>query len=214
MAISVAVAVGASADPLVAAIRERAARLHVGPASDDAAEMGPVITGEARDRVRSYVDRGEAAGAKIVADGRQLVVDGHPHGHFIGPTVLDHVTPDMDVYQEEVFGPLLVIVRTDSFDDAVQLIADNAYGNGAAIFTHSGRAARRFAQEVQAGMVGINVPIPVPVGFYSFGGWGDSLFGDSHVYGDESFHFYTRGKVVTARWPEQSSGIDTSFPAS
>ncbi len=213
MAISVAVAVGACADPLVAAICERTSRLCVGPSSNPASEMGPLITSDARQRIRDYVDRGEAAGAQVAADGRELVISGHEQGNFVGPTVLDHVTPDMDVYRDEVFGPLLVIVRAESLDGALKLIADNPYGNGAAIFTQSGQAARRFAREVEAGMVGINVPVPVPVGFYSFGGWGDSLFGDAHVYGPESFQFYTRGKVVTSRWPEQATGVQLSFPS-
>ena len=213
MAISVAVAVGSAGDPLVREISDRVARLVTGPASDPRSEMGPVITQAARDRVASYIEQGAAAGATIVDDGRALVIGDGGRGHFIGPTVLDHVTPGMSVYDDEVFGPLLVIVRAGSYAEALRLIADSPYGNGAAIFTRSGGAARRFVREAEAGMVGINVPIPVPVGFYSFGGWGDSLFGDTHVYGPEGFHFYTRSKVVTARWPEDDpTGVNLTFP--
>src|ERR1700677_4066039 len=212
MAVSVAVAVGAIGDELAAAIADRVAKLRVGPASDPKSEMGPVITAEARERVQRYVGRGESAGAEVVADGRGLSVPGYERGNFVGPTVVDRVRPGMDVYDEEVFGPLLGIVRAETLDDALHLIADNPYGNGAAIFTRSGGASRRFVREVEAGMVGVNVPIPVPVGFYSFGGWGDSLFGDTHVYGPESFHFYTRSKVVTSRWPDEAEGVKLAFP--
>ncbi len=212
MAVSVVVAVGTAADRLVPEIRDRVAALRVGPASDPAAEMGPVITPQARDRVVSHIASGEAAGAVVVFDGRDTVVPGHDGGNFIGPTVLDGVRSGMDVYDTEVFGPLLGIVRVATLDDALELIAANAYGNGVSIFTRSGGAARRFVREVEAGMVGINVPIPVPVGFYSFGGWGDSLFGDTHVYGPEGFHFYTRSKVVTSRWTDETSGVDLAFP--
>jgi malonate-semialdehyde dehydrogenase (acetylating) / methylmalonate-semialdehyde dehydrogenase len=214
MAVSVVVAVEPVGDELAAAIRDRVVKLRVGPASDSASEMGPVITTQARDRVAEYVGRGEAAGAEILADGRNLSIADHENGNFIGPTVIDRVRPGMDVYDEEVFGPLLGIVRADTLDEALRLIDENPYGNGAAIFTRSGGAARRFVREVEAGMVGVNVPIPVPVGFYSFGGWGDSLFGDTHVYGPESFHFYTRSKVVTSRWPDEAEGVRLSFPSS
>jgi malonate-semialdehyde dehydrogenase (acetylating) / methylmalonate-semialdehyde dehydrogenase len=186
--------------------------LRVGPASDPESEMGPVITADARERVQEYVGRGAAAGAEIVVDGRGLSVAGHQSGNFVGPTVIDHVRPGMDVYDQEVFGPLLGIVRAETLSEALQLIDANPYGNGVAIFTRSGGAARRFVREVEAGMVGVNVPIPVPVGFYSFGGWGDSLFGDTHVYGPESFHFYTRSKVVTSRWPDEAEGVRLAFP--
>jgi malonate-semialdehyde dehydrogenase (acetylating) / methylmalonate-semialdehyde dehydrogenase len=213
MAISVAVAVGDIADEFVGAIRERVAQLHVGPASDPASQMGPVITAAARDRVVDYVARGASSGGEVVADGRDLAVEGHSDGNFVGPTVIDRVTPGMDVYEEEVFGPLLSVVRTASLEHALDLIEANPYGNGAAIFTRSGGAARRFTHEVQAGMIGVNVPIPVPVGFYSFGGWGDSLFGDTHVYGPESFHFYTRSKVVTSRWSDDGDGVKLAFPS-
>jgi malonate-semialdehyde dehydrogenase (acetylating) / methylmalonate-semialdehyde dehydrogenase len=211
MAVSVAVAVGIG-DDLVAAIGERVRKLRVGPASDQSSEMGPVITPQARQRVEDYVARGAAAGAEVIADGRNLSVTGHADGNFVGPSVVDHVRPGMDVYDHEVFGPLLSVVRAETVDEALKLIGDNPYGNGAAIFTSNGAAARRFVREVEAGMVGVNVPIPVPVGFYSFGGWGDSLFGDTHVYGPESFHFYTRSKVVTSRWPKDASGVRLAFP--
>jgi malonate-semialdehyde dehydrogenase (acetylating)/methylmalonate-semialdehyde dehydrogenase len=213
MAVSVAVAVGGIGDEFVAALRERVAQLRVGPASDPASQMGPVITAEARRRVTDYVARGESSGAEVVVDGRDVIVDGHADGNFVGPTVIDQVSPGMDVYDDEVFGPLLSVVRAESLEHALALIESNPYGNGAAIFTRSGGAARRFVHEVQAGMVGINVPIPVPVGFYSFGGWGDSLFGDTHVYGPESFHFYTRSKVVTARWADDGEGVRLAFPS-
>jgi malonate-semialdehyde dehydrogenase (acetylating)/methylmalonate-semialdehyde dehydrogenase len=214
MAVSVTVAVGGIADELVLAIRDRVLKLRVGPASDSASQMGPVITAQARDRVEDYVRRGKAAGADVVVDGRHLSIAGHGNGNFVGPTVIDRVGPGMDVYDEEVFGPLLGIVRTETFDQALRLIDENPYGNGAAIFTRSGGAARRFVREVEAGMVGVNVPIPVPVGFYSFGGWGESLFGDTHVYGPESFHFYTRSKVVSSRWPDDTDGVRLAFPNS
>jgi malonate-semialdehyde dehydrogenase (acetylating) / methylmalonate-semialdehyde dehydrogenase len=212
MAVSVAVAVGSIGDELVAAIAERVGSLRVGPASDQASELGPVITPEARERVEDYIARGASAGAEVIADGRDLSIERHANGNFIGPSVVDHVRPGMDVYDDEVFGPLLSVVRAETFDAALTLIDDNQYGNGAAIFTGSGAAARRFVREVEAGMVGVNVPIPVPVGFYSFGGWGDSLFGDTHVYGPESFHFYTRSKVVTSRWPNEATGVHMAFP--
>ena len=212
MAVSIAVAVGGVGDALTAAITERVVKLRVGPASDPESEMGPVITSDARARVQEYVGHGAAAGAEIVVDGRGLSVAGRHSGNFVGPTVIDHVRPGMDVYDQEVFGPLLGIVRAETLSEALQLIDANPYGNGVAIFTRSGGAARRFVREVEAGMVGVNVPIPVPVGFYSFGGWGDSLFGDTHVYGPESFHFYTRSKVVTSRWPDEAEGVRLAFP--
>ncbi|HEY5245337.1 MAG TPA: CoA-acylating methylmalonate-semialdehyde dehydrogenase, partial [Acidimicrobiales bacterium] len=213
MAVSIAVAVGDIADDLVAAIRDRVVKLKVGPATDASSEMGPVITAAARDRVEEYLGRGETDGAELVVDGRKLEIPNRENGNFIGPSVIDHVSPGMDVYDDEVFGPLLGIVRAATLDEAIELIAENPYGNGAAIFTRSGAAARRFVREVEAGMVGVNVPIPVPVGFYSFGGWGDSLFGDTHVYGPESFHFYTRSKVVTSRWPDDPGGVRLAFPS-
>ncbi|MDO8209615.1 CoA-acylating methylmalonate-semialdehyde dehydrogenase [Conexibacter sp. CPCC 206217] len=212
MAISVAVAVGAVAEPLVEAVAQRVRALRIGAAAEEGSEMGPLITRAARDRVVDYIERGARAGARVVLDGRDAPATARD-GYFVGPTVLDGVEPGMDVYDDEVFGPLLGITRAETLDDALALINSNPYGNGAAIFTSSGAAARRFQQEVQAGMVGVNVPIPVPVGYYSFGGWGDSLFGDTHLYGPEGFHFYTRGKVVTSRWPaDEQSRVSLNFP--
>ena len=211
MAVSVVVAVGDVGDPLVDAIRLRLDKLVVGPGTDPSSEMGPLITGEHRDRVASYVGKGTDAGADAVVDGRQVHVDGD--GFFLGASLLDHVTPEMDVYRDEIFGPVLCIVRSDSYDEALELINSNPYGNGVAIFTRDGGAARRFEQEVEVGMVGINVPIPVPVAAFSFGGWRSSLFGDSHMYGPEGVRFYTRAKVVTTRWPDPAtSAVDLGFP--
>jgi len=211
MAVSVVVAVGDVADPLVDAIRLRLDKLVVGPGTDPTSEMGPLITAEHRDRVASYVDRGTDAGAEAVVDGRRLEVAGD--GFFLGASLLDHVTPEMDVYRDEIFGPVLCVVRADRFDDALALINANPYGNGVALFTRDGGAARRFEQEVEVGMVGINVPIPVPVAAFSFGGWRSSLFGDSHMYGPEGVRFYTRAKVVTTRWPDPAtSAVDLGFP--
>ena len=211
MAVSVVVAVGDVGDPLVDAVRLRLDKLVVGPGTDPAAEMGPLITAEHRDRVVSYVERGGEAGAEVVVDGRQH--DAASTGFFLGATLLDHVTPDMDVYRDEIFGPVLCVVRADSYDDALALVNANPYGNGVAIFTRDGGAARRFEQEVEVGMVGINVPIPVPVAAFSFGGWRSSLFGDSHMYGAEGVRFYTRNKVVTTRWPDPAtSAVDLGFP--
>jgi malonate-semialdehyde dehydrogenase (acetylating)/methylmalonate-semialdehyde dehydrogenase len=212
MAISVAVAVGPIADTLIDKIRTRVADIKVGPASDPDSEMGPLITADARDRVTAYVDRGVSQGATLVADGRDVTLQASD-GHFLGPTIFDNVKPGTDLYDDEVFGPILGVTRVDSLSAAVDLIARNRYGNGAAIFTSSGVAAREFQRSVEAGMVGINVPVPVPVGYYSFGGWGDSLFGDTHLYGPEGFHFYTRGKVVTSRWPDNpDAGVSLAFP--
>ena len=211
MAISVVVAVGDVADPLVDAIAARVDKLVIGPGDDPESQMGPLITREHRDRVAGYVDAGAAAGARVVVDGRDREFDGD--GFFLGVTLLDHVTPDMTVYTDEIFGPVLVVVRAETYTEAVGLVESNPWGNGAAIFTRDGGAARRFQHEVTAGMVGVNVPIPVPVGYYSFGGWKDSLFGDTHMYGPEGIHFWTRGKVVTSRWPDPStSAIDLGFP--
>jgi len=211
MAISVVVAVGDVADPLVDAIAARVDKLVIGPGDDPESQMGPLITREHRDRVAGYVDAGAAAGARVVVDGRDREFDGD--GFFLGVTLLDHVTPDMTVYTDEIFGPVLVVVRAETYTEAVGLVESNPWGNGAAIFTRDGGAARRFQHEVTAGMVGVNVPIPVPVGYYSFGGWKDSLFGDTHMYGPEGIHFWTRGKVVTSRWPDPAtSAIDLGFP--
>jgi malonate-semialdehyde dehydrogenase (acetylating)/methylmalonate-semialdehyde dehydrogenase len=209
MAISVVVAVGSAADPLVAAIAERIPALTIGPGTDPASQMGPLITAEHRDRVLSYVDGAESEGASLVVDGRRE----WPSGFFLGASLLDRVCPGMKAYDDEIFGPVLSVVRVDSYEEAVALINANPYGNGTAIFTRDGGAARRFGLEVTVGMVGINVAIPVPVGFHSFGGWKASLFGDSAMYGPEGIRFYTRPKVVTTRWPDPStSEIDLGFP--
>jgi malonate-semialdehyde dehydrogenase (acetylating)/methylmalonate-semialdehyde dehydrogenase len=211
MAVSVVVAVGDVGDRLVPAIHARLDALRIGPGTDAASEMGPLITREHRDKVASYVTGAAAEGATVVADGTQRAFDGD--GFFVGVSLLDHVKPGMKAYDDEIFGPVLSVVRVDTFEHAVELINANPYGNGVALFTRDGGAARRFEFEVEVGMVGINVPIPVPVGAYSFGGWKNSLFGDSHIYGPESFHFYTRSKVVTTRWPDPvHSRIELAFP--
>ena len=211
MAISVVVAVGDIADDLVERIRVRMDKLVIGPGDDPTSEMGPLITREHRDRVAGYIGSGADEGATVVVDGREQVFDGD--GHFLGVSLLDDVTTDMQVYRDEIFGPVLSVVRRDNYHEAVQMIADNPYGNGAAIFTRDGGAARRFQQDAEAGMVGINVPIPVPVGYHSFGGWNDSLFGDTTMYGPEGLRFYTRPKVVTSRWPDPAtSSVDLGFP--
>ena len=211
MAISAAVAVGGAADDLVAAVSEKARATKVGPGRDADSEMGPVITAAARDRIVGLIGRGEAQGATLAVDGRGLTVPGHEDGFFVGPTVIDHVTRDMDVYTEEIFGPVLSVVRAESVDEAIALVNANPYGNGTAIFTSSGEAARRFQRGVDVGMIGINVPIPVPMAYYSFGGWKDSLFGQSHIHGPEGVAFYTRAKVVTARWPQVAAASGSSF---
>lgn len=212
MAISASVTVGNAADALLPKIRERIARLKIGAGSDASNDMGPVVNAQARARVADYIDQGELAGAELVEDGRTLRVTGYENGFFIGPTLFDRVTPAMSIYTDEIFGPVLVNLRVASLDEALDLINRNAYGNGTAIFTRDGGAAHKFQREVQAGMVGVNVPIPVPVGYYSFGGWKASLFGDLHVYGEDGFRFYTRGKVVTARWDESNAGLNLGFP--
>jgi malonate-semialdehyde dehydrogenase (acetylating)/methylmalonate-semialdehyde dehydrogenase len=212
MAISAVVAVADAGDPLVAALAERALRLRVGPGGADGMDMGPLITGAHRDRVRSCIDAGEAEGARLVVDGRGLTVAGHERGFFLGPTLFDRVTPEMSVYQHEIFGPVLVVLRADTLDEAIELVNRNPYGNGAAIFTDSGAAARKFEDEIQAGMVGINVPIPVPVAMFPFGGWKQSLFGDLHVYGTEGIKFFTRTKVVTTRWPREAASGGFHMP--
>jgi malonate-semialdehyde dehydrogenase (acetylating)/methylmalonate-semialdehyde dehydrogenase len=186
--------------------------MRVGPGADPESDMGPVITGAQRERVIGYVDEAEREGAVVAHDGRGLTVAGHERGFFVGPTLLDGVTEDMAVYRDEVFGPVLVQLRAGDLAEALELVNRNEYGNGAAIFTSDGRAAREFETRVQAGMVGVNVPIPVPMSYYSFGGWKASLFGDLHVHGREGVLFYTRGKVVTTRWPEQAGGVDYGFP--
>ncbi len=211
MAISVAVAVGDVADELVQAIRERMEKLVIGPGAEPLSQMGPLVTAEHRDRVAAYIAEGAAEGATVVVDGREASFDGE--GFFLGVTLLDHVTPEMTVYRDEIFGPVLCIVRVGSYHEAVRLLADNRWGNGAAIFTRDGGAARQFQEDADAGMVGINVPIPVPVGYHSFGGWKDSAFGDHTIYGPEGIHFYTKPKVLTTRWPDPSSStVDLGFP--
>lgn len=214
MAISVVVAVGETADPLIGKIKERADRLRIGPGDDPASEMGPLITKVHRDKVASYVSGAAAQGADVVIDGTGYTVEGYEDGHWIGVSLLDHVTPEMDAYRDEIFGPVLAVVRVETYDEAIALMNNSPWGNGTAIFTRDGGAARRFQMEVEAGMVGVNVPIPVPVGYHSFGGWKDSLFGDHHIYGNDGVHFYTRGKVVTTRWPDPSDGgINLGFPS-
>ena len=213
MAISVVVAVDPVGDELVEAIAERSSSIVVGPGSDDASEMGPLVTAAHRDRVRGYVDAAEADGATLVIDGRTLKVAGSPDGYWMGPTLIDDVTTNMSVYTDEVFGPVLCVVRVPDYEAAVELVNTNPYGNGVAIFTRDGGAARRFSAEVEAGMVGVNVAIPVPVAYHSFGGWGESLFGDTHIYGPEGVAFYTRNKVITTRWADPSTrGPDLGFP--
>ncbi|MEU4322628.1 CoA-acylating methylmalonate-semialdehyde dehydrogenase [Nocardia fluminea] len=212
MAISVVVAVGGVADDLVTRISERAARIVTGDGTGGA-EMGPLITRAHRDRVAEYIGAGETAGARVVLDGRNLTVDGAPDGFWLGPTVLDEVTPTMSVYTDEIFGPVLSVVRVGTYEEAVALINANRYGNGTAIFTNDGGAGRRFQHEVEVGMVGINVPIPVPMAYFSFGGWKNSLFGDSHAHGTDGVHFFTRTKAVTARWLDPShGGLELGFP--
>lgn len=211
MAVSVVVAVGRVADPLVDAIAARLPKLRVGPGTAPDSEMGPLVTAEHRDKVASYLDSGRSAGAELVVDGRSH--DLPAGGFYLGPSLLDRVEPTMDVYRDEIFGPVLCVVRVGTYEDALRLVNDNAYGNGTAIFTRDGGAARRFQFDCQVGMVGINVPIPVPVASYSFGGWKDSLFGDTHMYGPDGVRFYTRSKVVTSRWPDPSSSrVDLGFP--
>jgi malonate-semialdehyde dehydrogenase (acetylating)/methylmalonate-semialdehyde dehydrogenase len=211
MAVSMLVAVGHAGDDLVSAIQQRLPKVKVGSGLDPDSEMGPLVTREHRDKVASYIEKGSAEGAKVITDGRESAPDGD--GFFLGVTLMDEVTPEMDVYKDEIFGPVLGITRVDTYEDAVRLVNENPYGNGVAIFTRDGGVARQFQFEVNAGMVGVNVPIPVPVAYYSFGGWKNSLFGDLHVYGPEGIQFYTQGKVVTSRWPEPAtSKVDLGFP--
>jgi malonate-semialdehyde dehydrogenase (acetylating)/methylmalonate-semialdehyde dehydrogenase len=214
MAISALVAVEPIADQLVGKIRERMARLVVGPGDSEASEMGPLVTRQHRDKVAGYLDSGVAEGATLAVDGRSHPITGAAgDGFWLGPTLLDHVTPQMRCYTDEIFGPVLSVVRAGTYAEALQIINANPYGNGTAIFTNDGGAARRFTHEVEIGMVGINVPIPVPMAFYSFGGWKSSLFGDTHVHGTEGVHFYTRGKAVTSRWLDPShGGVNLGFP--
>jgi malonate-semialdehyde dehydrogenase (acetylating)/methylmalonate-semialdehyde dehydrogenase len=212
MAISAVLAVGSVAEPLVAAIRERLARIRVGPGSEPGIEMGPLITREHRDRVAGHLDVAITEGATLAVDGRKDPATG-TSGFFLGPSLIDNVRPGMRCYDQEIFGPVLSVVRVDSYAEGVRMINENLYGNGTAIFTQNGGAARQFQFDVEVGMVGVNVPIPVPVSYYSFGGWKSSLFGDLHMYGPEGVQFYTRAKVVTSRWPDPgSSKVDLGFP--
>jgi malonate-semialdehyde dehydrogenase (acetylating) / methylmalonate-semialdehyde dehydrogenase len=212
MAISASVTVGNAHEALIPKIRERIAKLKVGPGLDADNDMGPVVTGQARERIVDYIAQGEGAGATLVDDGRGLRVEGCDEGFWVGPTLFDDVKTDMTIYTDEIFGPVLVNVRANTLDEALDLVNQNPYGNGTSIFTRDGGAAHKFQREVQVGMVGVNVPIPVPVGYYSFGGWKASLFGDLHIYGEDGFRFYTRGKVVTARWDENQTGVNLGFP--
>jgi malonate-semialdehyde dehydrogenase (acetylating) / methylmalonate-semialdehyde dehydrogenase len=213
MAIATIVAVGAVADPLVEAIKKRLPKVKIGPGTDPESEMGPLVTKQHRDKVASYLDSSAAQGATVVADGRDHPLFKGSEGFFLGVSLIDDVSTEMDAYKDEIFGPVLTVVRVPTYEAAVGLVNDNPYGNGTAIFTRDGGAARQFQFEVNAGMVGINVPIPVPVAYYSFGGWKSSLFGDLHMYGPEGVQFYTRAKIVTQRWPDPgTSKIDLGFP--
>jgi malonate-semialdehyde dehydrogenase (acetylating) / methylmalonate-semialdehyde dehydrogenase len=211
MAISMLVGVGTAADKLVPLLKERIAKLKVGDGQDAASEMGPLVTKQHLDKVRGYVDAGVAEGATLVSDGRTLTVAGR--GFFLGPCLFDNVKPNMTIYKDEIFGPVLSMTRVATYADAIELVNKNPYANGVAIFTNDGGAARKFQHEVEVGMVGINVPIPVPMAYYSFGGWKASLFGDHHIYGRDGVHFYTRMKAVTSRWPDPSHrGVNLGFP--
>jgi malonate-semialdehyde dehydrogenase (acetylating) / methylmalonate-semialdehyde dehydrogenase len=213
MAVATIVAVGSVADPLVDAIKTRLPKVRIGPGTDPEAEMGPLVTRQHRDKVASYLDSATEQGATLVADGREHPLFKDSDGFFLGASLIDDVKPSMDCYRDEIFGPVLTVVRVDSYPEALRLVNENPYGNGTAIFTRDGGAARQFQFDVNVGMVGVNVPIPVPVAYYSFGGWKGSLFGDLHMYGPEGIQFYTRGKVVTARWPDPgTSKVDLGFP--
>jgi malonate-semialdehyde dehydrogenase (acetylating) / methylmalonate-semialdehyde dehydrogenase len=213
MAVATIVAVGSVADPLIEAIQDRLPKVNVGPGSDPSSEMGPLVTREHRDKVASYLDTAAAQGARVVADGREHPLYSESDGFFLGVSLIDGVRPGMDCYRDEIFGPVLTVVRVPTYEEGLGLINANPYGNGTAIFTRDGGAARQFQFDVNVGMVGINVPIPVPVAYYSFGGWKASLFGDLHMYGPEGMQFYTQGKVVTARWPDPAtSRVDLGFP--
>jgi len=213
MAVATVVAVGGVADPLVDAIAKRLPNIKIGPGTDPEAEMGPLVTKQHRDKVASYLELAKIQGAKVLVDGRQHRLYKESDGFFLGASLIDDVGPDMACYQDEIFGPVLTVTRVDTYDEALQLVNDNEFGNGTAIFTRDGGAAHRYQFDVNVGMVGINVPIPVPVAYYSFGGWKGSLFGDLHMYGPEGIQFYTRGKVVTSRWPDPgTSTVDLGFP--
>ncbi len=214
MAISATIAVGSAGDQLMEHVEAQARAVKVGPGRDPSSEMGPIVTPESRDRIVGFIDAGERQGGKVLVDGRGLVVAGHEAGFFVGPTVIDQVTTDMDCYTNEIFGPVLSVLRSDSVDEAIAMINANPYGNGTAVFTNSGGAARKFMRGVHVGMIGINVPVPVPMAYYSFGGWKNSLFGEHHIHGPEGVEFYTRGKVVTSRWPDAGtpSGASLDMP--
>jgi len=217
MAISVAVCVGEeTADATLLKLQEQIAKLKVGPGSDAGNDMGPLVTQVALDRVRNYIDAGIEAGAQLVVDGRDLQVAGHEEGFFLGPCLFDRVTPEMSIYQDEIFGPVLCVVRVESLGEAMALINEHEYGNGTALFTRDGESARYFSDHIKVGMVGVNVALPVPIASQSFGGWKASLFGDLYVYGPDAIRFYTRRKTVTQRWPSSSITEDPkfSFPSS
>jgi malonate-semialdehyde dehydrogenase (acetylating)/methylmalonate-semialdehyde dehydrogenase len=214
MAISAVIAVGDAGDALLERMRARIDALEVGPGTNPGAEMGPLVTDQHRDKVLSYVESGVGEGAELAIDGRDVKVEGHENGFFLGPCLFDRVTPEMSVYRDEIFGPVLVMLRAPTYPEAISLVNANPFGNGTAIFTSNGAAARRFQHDVEIGMVGVNVPIPTPMAFYSFGGWKQSLFGDAHVHGREGVHFYTRSKAVTSRWPESAiSAVNLGFPS-
>jgi len=205
MAVSAVVAVGGIGDAIVGKIKERAEKIMIGPGDKEGIEMGPLVTHAHRDKVASYIDSGVREGARLVVDGRNVSIPGYERGFYLGTTLFDHVKPEMSIYRDEIFGPVLSVLRVDTVDEAIKVVNANPYGNGTAVFTNSGGAARRFFEEVNVGMVGVNVPIPVPMAFFSFGGWKNSLFGDLHVHGSEGVRFYTRTKLVTARWPRQDT---------
>jgi malonate-semialdehyde dehydrogenase (acetylating)/methylmalonate-semialdehyde dehydrogenase len=213
MAISVVVTVGDAADRLLPAVTERIAKLRTGPGSDPDSEMGPLVTPEHRDKVVGLIDQGVSEGAELVVDGRGYQPEGYEGGFFVAPTLFDRVSPEMEIYKNEIFGPVLSVVRVDHYRDAIELINQNPYGNGTAVFTNDGGAARKFQSEIQVGMVGINIPIPVPLAFYSFGGWKSSIFGSNAIYGPDGVRFYTKPKVVISRWPDpMHRGVDLGFP--
>jgi malonate-semialdehyde dehydrogenase (acetylating)/methylmalonate-semialdehyde dehydrogenase len=212
MAISATIAVGSAGDQLIDVLDRKSRAVRVGPGRDPGSDMGPIVTAASRDRIVSLITSGEESGAKVVVDGRDLVVPGHENGFFVGPTLVDQVSPDMDVYKEEIFGPVLGVLRADSVDDAIDLINANPYGNGTALFTSHGGAARKFVRGVKVGMIGVNVPVPVPMAYHSFGGWKNSLFGEHHVHGPDGVRFYTRAKVVTQRWPELERDASFDMP--
>jgi malonate-semialdehyde dehydrogenase (acetylating) / methylmalonate-semialdehyde dehydrogenase len=212
MAISATIAVGSAGDDLIDVLDRRSRAVRVGPGRDAGTDMGPIVTQASKDRIVSLVTSGEESGAKVVVDGRDLVVPGHEKGFFVGPTLVDQVRPDMEIYREEIFGPVLSVMRAGTVEEAIDLINANPYGNGTAIFTNHGGAVRTFTRGVKVGMIGVNVPVPVPLAFHSFGGWKNSLFGEHHVYGPDGVRFYTRAKVVTQRWPELERDASFDMP--